>query len=215
MHNNSPKNTREAVELGLYLAITAETEEASKEALELARGLSYQITYGECEIAKINVRRYIERERAGGAEYPQSPPRMAVPIKRAMKPKRLTREIILDAIGCPNLVMMRVKNETPMPFTPAYLKVNWCFVYLKQPGTNLMLHYLTTGRMRDQVVASLEVDFPRLKDLTLEQWVENGQKLVEEVKTRLGLSNIIETVSPSKTPFMTEGREVNLNEWDT
>ena len=48
MHNNAPKNTREAVELGLYLAITAETEEASKEALELARGLSYQITYGEC-----------------------------------------------------------------------------------------------------------------------------------------------------------------------
>ena len=140
---------------------------------------------------------------------------MAVPIKRAMKPKRLTRELILDAIGCPNLVMMRVKKETPMPFTPAHLKVNWRFVYLKQPGTNLMLHYLTTGRMKDQVVASLEVDFPRLKDLTLEQWVENGQKLVEEVKTRLGLSNIIETVSPSKTPFMTEGREVNLNEWDT
>ena len=215
MHNNSPKNTREAVELGLYLAITAETEEASREALQIAKWLSCQTTYGEGEIAKINVRRYIERERAVGAEYPQSPPRMAVPIKRAMKPKRLTREIILDAIRCPNLVMMRVKNETPMPFTPAYLKVNWCFVYLKQPGTNLMLHYLTTGRMRDQVVASLEVDFPRLKDLTLEQWVENGQKLVEEVKTRLGLSNIIETVSPSKTPFMTEGREVNLNDWDT
>ena len=213
MHNNAPKSTREAVELGLYLAITAETEEASKEALELARGLSYQITYGEGEIAKINVRRYIERERAEGAEYPQSPPRMAVPINRAMKPKRLTRELILDAIGCPNLVMMRVKNETPMPFTPAYLKANWRFVYLKQPGTNLMLHYLTTGRMRDQVVASLEVDFPRLKDLTLEQWVENGQKLVEEVKTRLELANIIETVSPSKTPFMTEGRD--LNEWDT
>ena len=213
MHNNSPKNTREAVELGLYLAITAETEEASREALQIAKWLSCQTTYGEGEIAKINVRRYIERERAGGAEYPQSPPRMAVPIKRAMKPKRLTREIILDAIGCPNLVMMRVKNETPMPFTPAYLKANWRFVYLKQPGTNLMLHYLTTGRMKDQVVAFLDVDFPRLKDLTLEQWVENGQKLVEEVKTRLELANIIETVSPSKTPFMTEGRD--LNEWDT
>ena len=181
MHNNAPKNTREAVELGLYLAITAETEEASKEALELARGLSHQITYDECEIAKTNVRRYIEHERAVGAEYPQSLPRMAA-IKRAMKPKRLTRELILDAIRCPNLVMMRVKNETPMPFTPAYLKVNWRFVYLKQPGTNLMLHYLTTGRMKDQVVAFLDVDFPRLKDLTLEQWVENGQKLVDEVE---------------------------------
>ncbi len=213
MHNDIPQNTQEAVELGLYLAITAETEKASKEALELARGLSYQITYGECEIAKINVRRYIERERAVGAEYPQSPPRMAVPIKRAMKPKRLTREIILDAIGCPNLVMMRVKNETPMPFTPAYLKVNWCFVYLKQPGTNLMLHYLTTGRMKDQVVAFLDVDFPRLKDLTLEQWVENGQKLVDEVEMRRDLSSAIETVSPSKTPFMTEGRD--LSDWDT
>ena len=213
MHNNAPKNTREAVELGLYLAITAETEEASKEALDLAWGLSYQITYSEREIAKINVRRYIERERAGGVEYPQSPPRMAAPIKRAMKPKRLTRELILDAIGHPNLVMMRVKKETPMPSTPAYLKANWRFVYLKQPGTNLMLHYLTTGRMKDQVVAFLDVDFPRLKDLTLEQWVENGQKLVEEVETRLELSNIIETVSPSKTPFMTEGRD--LNEWDT
>ena len=214
MHNNAPKNTQEAVELGLYLAITAETEEASKEALEIAKWLSYQITYGEGEIAKINVRRYIERERAGGAEYPQSPPRMAVPIKRALKPKRLTRELILDAIGCPNLVMMRVKNETPMPFTPAYLKANWRFVYLKQPGTNLMLHYLTTGRMKDQVVAFLDVDFPRLKDLTLEQWVENGQKLVDEVEMRRDLSSAIETVSPSKTPFMTEGREVNLNEWD-
>ena len=213
MHNNAPKNTREAVELGLYLAITAETEEASKEALQIAKWLSCQTTYGEGEIAKINVRRYIERERAGGAEYPQSPPRMAVPIKRAMKPKRLTRELILDAIGCPNLVMKRVKSETPMPFTPAYLKANWRFVYLKQPGTNLTLHYLTTGRMEDQVVAFLDVDFPRLKDLTLEQWVENGQKLVEEVEMRLELANVIETVSPSKTPFMTEGRD--LNDWDT
>ena len=215
MHNNSPINTREAVELGLYLAITAETEEASKEALELARGLSHQITYGECEIAKINVKRYIERERAEGAEYPQSPLRMAVPIKRALKPKRLTRELILDAIGCPNLVMMRVKNETPMPLTPAYLKANWRFVYLKQPGTNLMLHYLTTGRMKDQVVAFLDVDFPRLKDLTLEQWVENGQLLVEQAETRLALSAVINSASPSETPFQTEGRDANLTDWET
>ena len=183
MHNNTPQNTQEAVELGLYLAITAETEEASKEALELARGLSYQITYGECEIAKINVRRYIERERAVGAEYPQSPPRMAVPIKQAMKPKRLTRDLILDAIGCPNLEMMRVKSENPPKSAPAYMKVAWRFVYLKEPSTNLtFLHHLATGRVKDQVVAFLDVDFPRLKDLTLEQWVENGQMLVDQVE---------------------------------
>jgi hypothetical protein len=182
MHNNTPKNTREAVELGLYLAITADTEEKSKEALELARGLSYQIPYGECEIAKINVRRYIERERAVGAEYPQSPPRMAGPIKRAMEPKRLTRDLILDAIRCPNLMMMRVKSKNPAKGAPAYLKASWRFVYLKEPGTNLTLHYLTTGRIKDQVVAFLDVDFPRLKDLTLEQWVENGQMLVDQVE---------------------------------
>lgn len=168
MHNNAPKNTQEAVELGLYLAITAETEEASKEALELARGLSYQITYGECEIAKINVRRYIERERAVGAEYPQSPPRMAVPIKRAMKPKRLTRDLILDAIGCPNLVLERVKHRDVLVGEHT---VGFAFSYLKE------------GMYGDyEVLGQLEIDFPRLKDLTLEQWVENGQKLVYEVE---------------------------------
>lgn len=214
MHD-TPQNTQEAVELGLYLAITAQTEEASKEALRYAEYLAHQISYGARENAKNNVRRYIERERASGAEYPQSPPRMAVPIKRAMKPKRLTRELILDAIGCPNLVMMRVKNETPMPFTPAYLKVSWRFVYLKKPGTNLTLHYLTTGRLRDQVVAFLDVDQPRLKDLTLDQWVENGQLLVEQAETRLALSAVINSASPSETPFQTKGRDVNLHDWES
>ena len=212
MHD-TPQNTQEAVELGLYLAITAQTEEASKEALRYAEYLAHQISYGARENAKNNVRRYIERERASGAEYPQSPPRMAVPIKRAMKPKRLTRELILDAVGCPNLVMMRVKNETPMPFTPAYLKVSWRFVYLKEPGTNLTLHYLTTGRLRDQVVAFLDVDHPRLKDLTLEQWVENGQLLVEQAETRLALSAVMNSASPSETPFQTKGRDANLTDW--
>jgi hypothetical protein len=198
MHNNAPINTREAVELGLYLAITAETEEASREALDLAWGLSYQITYGECETAKINVKRYIERERAGGAEYPQSPPRMAA-IKRAMKPKRLTRELILDAIGCPDLVLERIKHRDALNGEHT---VGFAFSYLKE------------GMYGDyEVLGCLEVDLPRLKDLTLEQWVEKGQKLVEEVEMRLELSNIIETVSPSKTPFMTEGRD--LNEWNT
>jgi len=169
MHNNAPKNTREAVELGLYLAITAETEEASKEALELARGLSYQITYGECEIAKINVRRYIERERAVGAEYPQSPPRMAVPIKRAMKPKRLTRELILDAIGHPNLIIKRVVHR----FENSGHKTGWKFVYL---------HHDPLTSAIPEAVGELHVDHRKLNDLTLEQWVEKGQKLVEEVE---------------------------------
>ncbi len=168
MHNNTPKNTREAVELGLYLAITADTEEKSKEALELARELSYQIPYGECEIAKINVRRYIERERAEGAEYPQSPPRMAVPIKRAMKPKRLTREIILDAIGCPHLVLERVKHRDALY---GEHKVGFVFSYLKK---DIYDDY--------EVLGQIEIDHRKLKDLTLEQWVENGQLLVDQVE---------------------------------
>lgn len=168
MHNNAPKNTREAVELGLYLAITAGTEEASKEALEIARGLSYQISYGERETAKINVRRYIERERAAGAEYPQSPPRMAGPIKWAMKPKRLTRELILDAIGCPHLVLERVKHRD---VSQGEHTVGFVFSYLKK---DMYDDY--------EVLGQLEVDHPRLKDLTLEQWVENGQLLVDQVE---------------------------------
>ena len=168
MHD-TPKTTQEAVELGLYLAITADTEEKSKEALELARRLSYQITYGECEIAKINVRRYIERERAVGAEYPQSPPRMAVPIKRAMKPKRLTRDLILDAIGHPNLIMKRVVHR----FENSGHKIGWKFVYLHHdPLTSIM----------PKSVGELHVDHRKLNDLTLEQWVENGQKLVDQVE---------------------------------
>ena len=64
MHNNSPKNTREAVELGLYLAITANTEQKSAEALELAKGLAQELNYAEVQNAKRNVAARIERERA-------------------------------------------------------------------------------------------------------------------------------------------------------
>ena len=36
MHNNTPQNDQEAVELGLYLAITANTEEKSEAAMTSA-----------------------------------------------------------------------------------------------------------------------------------------------------------------------------------
>ena len=204
MHNNTPKNVQEAVELGLYLAITADTEEKSAEARELAKGLAQELNYAEVQEAKRNVAAQIERERQTrrdlsdviSAISPDETPfsREARELNVSLqewetakakympKPKRVTRDLILDAIGCPNLVMMRIKNENSPKSAPAYMKVSWRFVYLKEPGTNLTLHYLTTGRIKDQVVAFLDVDFPRLKDLTLEQWVENGQLLVDQVE---------------------------------
>ena len=211
MHNNTPQNAQEAVELGLYLAITADTEEKSAEARELAKGLARELNYAEVQEAKRNVAAQIERERQTRSDSsnvisaariererqtrrdlsdvisaisPSETPfaREAVKAKYMPKPKRLTRDLILDAIGCPNLVMMRVKSENPPKSAPAYMKVAWRFVYLKEPGTNLTLHYMATGRIKDQVVAFLDVDHPRLKDLTLEQWVENGQMLVDQVE---------------------------------
>jgi hypothetical protein len=204
MHNNTPQNVQEAVELGLYLAITANTKQKSAEALELAKGLAQELNYAEVQNAKRNVAAQIEQERQtrkdlsdvintiSPAETPFAREAWelnvslqeweAAKAKYIPKPKRLTRDLILDAIGCPNLVMMRVKNENPPKSAPAYMKVSWRFIYLKEPGTNLTLHYLTTGRIKDQVVAFLDVDFPRLKDLTLEQWVENGQMLVDQVE---------------------------------
>ena len=204
MHNNTPQNTREAVELGLYLAITANTEQKSAEALDLAKGLAQELNYAEVQDAKRNVAARIKQERQtrsdlsdvisaiSPAETPFAREARELNVslqkwvdaksKYMPNPKRLTRDLILDAIGCPNLVMMRVKNENPPKSAPAYMKASWRFVYLKEPGTNLTLHYLTTGRIKDQVVAFLDVDFPRLKDLTLEQWVENGQKLVDQVE---------------------------------
>ena len=211
MHNNTPKNVQEAVELGLYLAITADTEEKSAEARELAKGLAQELNYAEVQEAKRNVAAQIERERQTRSDLsnvisaariererqtrrdlsnvisaisPSETPfaSEAVKAKYKPKPKRVTRDLILDAIGCPNLKMMRVKSENPPKSAPAYMKVAWRFIYLKEPGTNLTLHYMTTGRIKDQVVAFLEVDHPRLKDLTLEQWVENGQMLVDQVE---------------------------------
>ena len=64
MHNNTPQNVQEAVELGLYLAITADTEQKSAEALDLAKGLAQELNYAEVQEAKRNVAVRIERERA-------------------------------------------------------------------------------------------------------------------------------------------------------
>ena len=64
MHNETPQNTQEAVELGLYLAITANTDEKSAEALELAKGLAQELNYAEVQTAKRNVAARIEQERA-------------------------------------------------------------------------------------------------------------------------------------------------------
>jgi len=62
MHNNTPQNVQEAVELGLYLAITANTEQKSAEALDLAKGLAQELNYAEVQKAKRNVAAQIERE---------------------------------------------------------------------------------------------------------------------------------------------------------
>jgi enoyl-CoA hydratase/carnithine racemase len=64
MHNNTPQNDQEAVELGLYLAITADTEEKSEAALELARNLAERLNYAEVQTAKRNVAAFVEQERA-------------------------------------------------------------------------------------------------------------------------------------------------------
>jgi enoyl-CoA hydratase/carnithine racemase len=62
MHNNTPQNDQEAVELGLYLAITADTEEKSEAALELARNLAERLNYAEVQTAKRNVAAFVEQE---------------------------------------------------------------------------------------------------------------------------------------------------------
>ena len=62
MHNNTPQNDQEAVELGLYLAVTADTEEKSEAALELARNLAERLNYAEVQTAKRNVAARIEQE---------------------------------------------------------------------------------------------------------------------------------------------------------
>lgn len=85
------------------------------------------------------------------------------------KQKRLTRDLILDAIGHPNLIIKRVVHR----FENSGHKIGWKFVYL---------HHDPLSSAIPKSVGELHVDHRKLNDLTLEQWVENGQKLVDEVE---------------------------------
>jgi hypothetical protein len=190
MHNNTPQNVQEAVELGLYLAITANTEQKSAEALELAKGLAQELNYAEVQEAKRNVAVRIERERQTrrdlsnviSAISPSETPFSrearelnvslqewkAAKAKYMPKPKRVTRAAIIDAIGCPSLALERVKHRDAL---------------LGEHTAGFVFSYLKRGEYGDyEVLGQLEVDHPRLKDLTLEQWVENGQMLVDQVE---------------------------------
>jgi enoyl-CoA hydratase/carnithine racemase len=77
MHSETPQNTQEAVELGLYLAITADTDEKSADALQLAKELALDLSPAEMEDAKANVRKFIADERLRSQM-----------MKSAKKPKR-------------------------------------------------------------------------------------------------------------------------------
>ena len=157
MHKDTPQTTQEAVELGLYLAITADTEDKSADALQLAKELALGLTPAEMEGAKANVRQFIADERL----HTQM-------MKSAPKPKRLTRATIIDAIGCPHLVLERAKHRDALYGEHT---VGFVFSYLKK------------GIYDDyEVLGQLEVDHRKLNDLTLEQWVENGQLLVDQVE---------------------------------
>ena len=190
MHSETPQNTQEAVELGLYLAITADTDEKSAEALELARHLAQELNYAEVQAAKRNVAAFVKQERElrrdlsdvisiiSPAETPFSREAREMNVslhewevakaKYIPKPKRVTREAIIDAIGCPDLVLERVKHRD---------------VLYGEHTAGFVFSYLKRGKYDDyEVLGQLEVDHPRLKDLTLEQWVENGQMLVDQVE---------------------------------
>jgi hypothetical protein len=85
------------------------------------------------------------------------------------KQKRLTRDLILDAIGHPNLIIKRVVHR----FENSGHKIGWKFVYL---------HHDPLSSAIPKSVGELHVDHRKLNDLTLEQWVENGQLLVDQVE---------------------------------
>ncbi len=190
MHNNTPQNTQEAVELGLYLAITANTDEKSADALQLAKELALGLNYAEVQDAKRNVAARIKQERQTRSDLsdvisaisPAETPFArearemnislheweAAKAKYMPNPKRVTRAAITDAIGCPHLVLERVKHRHALygEHTAGFV-----FSYLKK---DIYGDYEVLGQM--------EIDHPRLKDLTLEQWVENGQLLVDQVE---------------------------------
>jgi hypothetical protein len=192
MHNETPQNTREAVELGLYLAITAETEEASKEALQLAKELALDLSPAEMEDAKANVRKFIADERLHSQMMEAAQRRSS---------RRVTRARIIDAIGCPNLYLTKNYNsDAPHGERREFFRFEYILGKMFPRGDA-------------EVLGQLDVDQRNLKDLTLEQWVENGQMLVDQVEMRRDLSSVFEAASPSETPFQTKGREANLTDW--
>ena len=190
MHKDTPQTTQEAVELGLYLAITADTEDKSADALQLAKELALGLNYAEVQEAKRNVAARIKQERQTRSDLsdvisdipPEETPFErearemdislheweAAKAKYMPKPKRVTRAAILDAIGCPHLELERVKHRDVLQGEHT---VGFVFSYFKK---GIYGYYVLLGQ--------LEVDQPRLKDLTLEQWVENGQLLVDQVE---------------------------------
>lgn len=85
--------------------------------------------------------------------------------------KRVTKNRILDAIGCPNLHLTKEYNADALY---GERKQYFCFEYIKSDAI--------FGDV--EILGRLDVDHQKLNDLTLEQWVENGQKLVEEVETQ-------------------------------
>ena len=118
------------------------------------------------------------------------------------KPKRLTTDRILNAIGHPDLMMQRVVHR----LENSGHKRGWKFVHI---------HHDPLTSAIPKVVGELHVDQRNLKDLTLEQWVHHGLTLIEQVQFRRELSDVIDVVSPAETPFQTEGRDANLTDWET
>ena len=108
--------------------------------------------------------------------------------RKPKKPKRITCDLILDEIGNPNLIIQRVVHR----LENSGHKLGWKFVYLR--------HDPLTSPMA-KAVGERHVNHRNLKDLTLEQWVENGRKLIEQVELRIDLYDAISTVSPDRTPF--------------
>jgi hypothetical protein len=191
MTKDTPKTTQEAVELGLYLAITADTEQKSAEALDLAKGLALGLNYAEIQDAKRNVAARIKLERQIRSDLsdvisaisPEETPFAreawemdislheweAAKAKYMPNPKLVTRAAITDAIGCPHLVLERVKLRSALYGEHT---VGFVFSYLKK---DVYGDY--------EVLGQIKIDHPHLDDLTLEQWVENGQMLVDQVES--------------------------------
>ena len=90
-------------------------------------------------------------------------------FQKPKKPKRITCDLVLDAIGNPNLIMRRVVHR----IENSGYKPGWKFVYL---------HHDPLTSPIPKAVGERHVNCRNLKDLTLERWVENGQKLVDQIE---------------------------------